>query len=64
MSPRCHRGLSGANRSASANKLVIKKGDDGIWLIGFMHYDLRNVDLEQMTAQPTDNRTRANIALL
>ncbi len=29
--------------------------EDGIWLIGFMHYDLGYIDLEQRTLQTIDN---------
>ena len=29
--------------------------DDGIWLTGFMHYDLGYFDLEQKTLQPLGN---------
>ncbi len=32
----------------------IKKVDDGIWLVSFMHYDLGYIDLEQRTLQPLD----------
>ena len=35
--------------------LGIKEVDDGIWLVSFMHYDLRYIDLEQRTLQPLDN---------
>jgi hypothetical protein len=31
----------------AGQKLGIKQVDDGIWLVGFMHYDLRYFDLEQ-----------------
>jgi hypothetical protein len=33
----------------------IKKVDDGIRLVSFMHYDLGYFDLEQKTLQPLDN---------
>ena len=33
----------------------IKEGDEGIWIVSFMHYDLGYIDLEQKTLQPLDN---------
>jgi hypothetical protein len=33
----------------------IKEVDGGIWLVGFMDYDLGYFDLEQKTLQPLDN---------
>jgi|ERR1700730_10615260 hypothetical protein len=33
----------------------IKEVDDGIWLVGFMDYDLGYIDLEQKSLQPFDN---------
>jgi hypothetical protein len=35
--------------------LGLKKVDDGIWLVSFMHYDLGYIDLEQKSLQPIDN---------
>jgi hypothetical protein len=32
-----------------------REGDEGIWLVSFMHYDLGYFDLEQETLQPLDN---------
>ncbi len=34
--------------------LGIKEVEDGIWLVSFLHYDLRYIDLEQRTLQPID----------
>jgi len=31
----------------------IKEVDDGFWLVSFMQYDLRYVDLEEKTLQPS-----------
>jgi len=39
----------------ASQKLRIKEGDDGIWLVSFMHYDLGYIDLEQRTLQTIDN---------
>ena len=44
----------------AGQRLGIKEGDAGIWLVSFMHYDLRyfdleQKDLEQKTLQPLDN---------
>jgi hypothetical protein len=36
----------------AGQKLGIKEVDEGIWLVSFMHYDLRYFDLEQKTLQP------------
>jgi hypothetical protein len=30
-------------------------GNDGIWLVSFMHYDLGYFDLQQKTLQPIEN---------
>jgi hypothetical protein len=30
-------------------------GDEGIWIVSFMQYDLGYIDLEQKTLQPLDN---------
>ena len=32
-----------------------ERSNDGIWLFGFMHYDLGYIDLEQRTLQTIDN---------
>ena len=39
----------------AGQNLGLKEGDDGIWPISFMHYDLGYIDLEQKTLQPIDN---------
>jgi hypothetical protein len=33
----------------------IRKVDDGIWLVSFMHYDLEYFDPERSTLQPIDD---------
>ena len=33
----------------------VKEGDDAIWLVSFVDYDLGYIDLEQRTLQPIDN---------
>jgi len=38
-----------------AARLDLKEIDEGIWLVSFMHYDLRSIDLEQRTLQTIDN---------
>jgi hypothetical protein len=38
--------------SAAARTLALS---EGIWLVSFMHSDLRYFDLEQKTLQPLDN---------
>jgi hypothetical protein len=39
----------------ACGRLRIKEVDEGIWLVGFMHYDLGYIDLEQKTMQTHDN---------
>ena len=39
----------------AGQRFGIKEVDEGIWLVSFMHYDLRYIDLEQKTLQPLDN---------
>jgi hypothetical protein len=39
----------------AGQKLGLKKADDGIWLVSFMHSDLGYIDLEQKTLQTIDN---------
>jgi hypothetical protein len=41
----------------AGQKLGIKEVDDGIWLAGFMHYDLGYFDLEQKTCNPSTTRS-------
>jgi hypothetical protein len=40
----------------------IREVDDGIWLAGFMHYNLGYFDLEQKTLQPLDNPFRTRLS--
>ncbi len=37
----------------------IEEVDDGIWLVGFMNYDLGDIDLEEKTLQPLNKSLRA-----
>jgi hypothetical protein len=39
----------------AGQRLGSKQVDDGIWLLSFMAYDLRYIDLERRTLQPIDN---------
>lgn len=39
----------------AGQKLGLKEVDDGIWLVSFMTYDLRFIDLEQKALQTIDN---------
>src|ERR1700674_3839387 len=50
-----HRKRINVSTVLAGQKLGIKEGDDGIWLVSFMHYDLGYFDLEQKTLQPLDN---------
>jgi hypothetical protein len=45
----------GSTSQLACQKLGIKKVDDGIWLVSFMHYDLGYFDLKQKPLQPLDN---------
>jgi hypothetical protein len=49
-----HRKKINISTVQAGQKLGIKV-DDGIWLVGFMHYDLGYIDLEQRTLQTIDN---------
>jgi len=42
-------------------RVGIKEVDDGIWAIGFMHYDLGYIDLEQRTLQTINNPFGAKV---
>lgn len=50
-----HRKKINISTVLAGQKLGIKKVDDGIWLVSFMHYDLGSIDLEQRTLQTIDN---------
>ena len=50
-----HRKKINISTVLAGQKLGIKKVDEGIWLVSFMHYDLGYIDLEQRTLQPLDN---------
>jgi hypothetical protein len=50
-----HRKKINISTVFAGQKLGIKEVDDGIWLVGFMHYDLGYIDLEQRTLQTIDN---------
>ena len=39
----------------AGQRVGIKGIDQGIWIVSFMQYDLRYIDLEQRTLQPLDN---------
>ena len=42
-------------RHTAATNIANEGGDDGIWLVSFMHHDLGYIDLEQKTLQTIDN---------
>src|SRR5258706_7921587 len=50
-----HRKKINISTVLAGQKLGIREVDDGIWLVSFMHYDLRYIDLEQKTLQTIDN---------
>ena len=43
------------SRGSRAGERPLGEVDEGIWLVSFMHYDLRYFDLEQKTLQTLDN---------
>ena len=47
-----HRKRINISTVLAGQTLGIKKIDEGIWLVSFMHYDLGYFDLEQKTLQP------------
>jgi len=50
-----HRKKINISTVLAGQRLGIKEIDEGIWLVGFMHYDLGYIDLEQKTLQTLDN---------
>ena len=46
------------SNSLAGQRLGLKEGDDAIWLVSFMDYDLGDIGLEQKTLQPLDNPPR------
>ena len=50
-----HRKKINISTVLTGQRLGIKEVDEGIWLVGFMTYDLGYIDLEQKTLQPIDN---------
>ena len=50
-----HRKKINISTVMAGQRLGIKEVDEGIWLIGFMKYDLGYIDLEQKTLQTIDN---------
>src|ERR1700752_2520627 len=52
-----HRKRINISTVLAGQKLGIKEGDEGIWLVSFMHYDLGYFDLEQKTLQPQTTRS-------
>ncbi len=52
-----HKKINISN-SLAGQRLGLKEGDDAIWLVSFMDYDLGDIGLEQKTLQPLDNPPR------
>lgn len=50
-----HRKKINVSTVLAGQKLGIKEGEDGIWLISFMSYDMGYIDLEQRTLQTIGN---------
>ena len=50
-----HRKKINISTVLAGPRLGIKEVAEGIWLVGFMTYDLGYIDLEQKTLQPIDN---------
>ena len=53
--------FGGRLRCHGRNNQKWRRGDDGIWLVTFMHYDLGYIDLEQRTLQTINNPFGANV---
>ena len=47
-----------------ARDVIFERVDDGIWLVGFMHYDLGYFDLERETLQPLDDPLGARLSAM
>jgi hypothetical protein len=50
-----HRKKINISTVMAGQRLGVKEVEDGIWLVSFMKYDLRYIDLEQKTLQTIDN---------
>jgi hypothetical protein len=50
-----HRKRINISTVLAGQRVGIKKVDEGIWLVSFMHYDLGYIDLEQKTVQFLNN---------
>jgi transposase InsO family protein len=50
-----HRKKINISTVPAGQRLGLRKADDGIWLVAFIHYDLGYIDLEQRTLQTIDN---------
>jgi len=52
-----HRKKINVSTVLAGQKLGIKEVDDGIWLVGFMHYDLGYFDLDRKPCNPSTTRS-------
>src|SRR3981081_4365514 len=50
-----HRKKINLSTVFAGQAIGIKEVEEGIWLVSFMNYDLRYIDLEERTLQPLDN---------
>src|SRR5262249_53887193 len=41
--------------SLASQAVGVKEGEDGIWLVSFMNYDLGYLDMEEKTSKPLEN---------
>ncbi|MER8374409.1 hypothetical protein NKH19_10010 [Mesorhizobium sp. M1338] len=57
-----HRRKINISTVMAGQRLGIKKIDDGIWLVSFMHYDLGYIYLEQRILQTIDNPFGARLS--
>ena len=58
-----HRKKINVSTVLAGQRLGIKEVDNGIWLVGFLHYDLGYIDLEQRTLQTIDNPFGTRLSL-
>ena len=52
-----HRKKINISTVLAGRKLGIKEFDDDIWLVSFMPYDLKYIDLKRKTLQPSTTRS-------
>jgi putative transposase len=49
------------NQVLAGQKVGIKEGDEGIWQVSFMNYEIGYFDLETCRVEPVDNSFKAKV---